>query len=218
MRDKPGDLKLLGGELVQRARVAPTRRLAARAQLHPPPLRSRSCPEALEFVESGSQVLARVDSTARAAEQLAERELGTTTLEGAGGGRVRSERRLEQAFGFTLLFAEQGVAVQHDRARPRSSAMVGPGFEAGEPVTSRFPLAGADRGVDSVECGPEPDAGRRDLSSVPVRVFRPAEPKLERCQRPVGGLDGRQEPSSGGKLKTLGRQGPALMLLSAVAG
>src|SRR3954454_19485036 len=58
--DELGDLELLRGEVVERARVALAGRLAGRAQLGPRALGPRLGPEPLELGHGGAQVLPRV--------------------------------------------------------------------------------------------------------------------------------------------------------------
>src|SRR5918999_3947778 len=88
LRDETGDLELLCGQLGSRARVALARRLAAGAQLDPSSLRPERRSEALEGVESRSEVLARLDSAPGAAEELAVGDLGSRALEGTSVVRV----------------------------------------------------------------------------------------------------------------------------------
>ncbi len=103
LRDEVRDLQLLLGQLVPGVGDATTRRLAARAQLDPRPLRPQRCSERLEAVQSRSQMVTRLDSPPLAAEELAVGELGAGTLEGTGGLGVGLQSRLEEAFGFALV-------------------------------------------------------------------------------------------------------------------
>src|SRR5918992_951467 len=103
LRHETGDLELLCGQLGSRARVALARRLAAGAQLDPSPLRPERRSEALEGVESRSEVLARLDSAPGAAEELAVGELGARALEGTGSLGVGAERRRVETFGLAPL-------------------------------------------------------------------------------------------------------------------
>ena len=166
LRDEAGDLELLRGQLVARARVALARRLAARPQLDPRPLRPQRRAERLEAVERRSQVLARVDSAADAAEELAVRELGAGTLEGTGGLGVRGQGGQEEALGFALVLREERAAVQDAPRVPRRPRCSPPTPRTtSSQARGGLALARADRGFDPVEPTPEDDERRGDLTS-----------------------------------------------------
>ena len=62
-REQQRDLQLLRGQFVDRARVAPAQRLAARGQLGARLLGPRLGIEALERLDRGTQLLARQNAT-----------------------------------------------------------------------------------------------------------------------------------------------------------
>src|SRR4051794_21872303 len=71
-----GDLQLLRRELLGRAAVAPARVLTGGGELLAGPVGPGRGADALEDLERGAQVLARLDAPADAAEALAQAELG----------------------------------------------------------------------------------------------------------------------------------------------
>src|SRR5438046_3168737 len=80
-RDDESDLKLLGGQLLGRVRVAPPRRLAAGCELRSCALAPGGCAQTLEGLQGLTQRLSCLSAPLGAAETLAEAELGARALE-----------------------------------------------------------------------------------------------------------------------------------------
>ena len=83
------DLEFLCGELVRGTWVTSPGHLPAGAQLRPCALGPKPGSQSLEAVESGAQVLTRINSTAGTPEQLTKGEFSAGTLERTGGLGVR---------------------------------------------------------------------------------------------------------------------------------
>ena len=83
LRDEACNPKLLGGQLIDRARVAFPRCFAGRAQLGPGTLGPWLGPEQLESLERGAELDARIGPSALAPQVLAVEKLDAREVERA---------------------------------------------------------------------------------------------------------------------------------------
>ena len=147
MGEQQGHLELLCGQLVERARVAPPRRLARSLQLDARLLRPRARAEAVEARQRCAKVLPGSDALAGAPKPPAVGELGARRLEGVGGPSMQLESLLE-VVGEVVVAGQQGAAARGTSERPWLS-LRGGGDEEGLRSTFRF----AARPDSQVELG-----------------------------------------------------------------
>src|SRR5919109_1352819 len=131
LRDEAGDLQLLRGQFVSRARIASACPLAARPELYVRALRPQRRLQRFEPVESRSQMLARLDPAPGTTQELAVGEFGPGAHDGTSGPGVSVECRLEEPIGLALVVAQQRAAVEERRTCPCGRAVVGPRLERG---------------------------------------------------------------------------------------
>jgi hypothetical protein len=215
--DETGDLHFLRGQLISSARVALACRLATRSQLTPRALGPGERTECLEAVERDAQVLARLDPAARAAEELAERELGTRALERPARVAMRVQREAKEALGLGVVTAKKRAAAQRHRPGPSFAGAVGPALEHGEPGAGRFDITAADRSLDPVRPGPQRDRQLADLART-HKCLVPASVSELKCQhRPARGQRDVHQIPRRGEVAALSRKRMTLLVIVAEA-
>src|SRR5204862_6937454 len=118
--DYQGDLELLWRQLVAGGGIAGAQACAAGAELGSGARGPRSRAQAIEGLDRGFQVLARLDPSACSPQPLAVHELGAGPLERRGVRGVMGERLVERR-GELALAGEQSATARRRRERPRTS-------------------------------------------------------------------------------------------------
>ena len=124
------------------------RRLAGRAQLGPRPLGPRLGAEALEGLEGGAQLHARIRAQTLAPQVLAVEELHVREVEGASIC-AESERLLEVRCRLVPLGKERAAARQAE-LNPRVDRLGRPRLESRKGLTGLVQAARAHRSLDHV--------------------------------------------------------------------
>ena len=217
---EPGDLQLLGGQLVVRLDRPPANGLAGREQLALGALGERLRPDAPEELVGRAQLLARVRTAVLPAQPLAVHELAAGAMHGHAGPAQALDRLAVERLGIVAVAGQRARPGQYAE-RPVSARGAGPLLEPAQRRGRDVGPFAPGRSLD--ELGEHPVDHAEVLVLVRTlgrgeRVGIAAETGVEDGPRELGQADRSALAPRGGGLRVVGRQPQGRLLLASPGG